>query len=193
MLQCFKRNDFLQEAPPIKKLGLWLCLLCLTTVTVVDGYAKLPNGDGTPAVTGSTETLRHVVYKWLNSNTRQQVVNLYGPIEDWDTSDITNMNYVFWGVDGAGASTFRDYFNADISKWNMSAVITMSNSKLLTQFHQKIFICLASPLQLTVFLFMPLPCCVAFTHAKAFDRDISKWDTHQVTSMNSSTCTKKQC
>jgi surface protein len=177
----------------MKKIGLWFCLLFLTTVTVVDGYDKLPNGDGTTAVTGSTETLRHVVYKWLNSNTRQQVVNLYGPIEDWDTWDITNMNRVFWGVAGAGAgaSTFRDHFNADISKWNMSAVITMSNSKLLTQFHQKKY--LYASLQLTVFLFMPLPCCVAFTHAEAFNHDISTWDTRQVTSMYASTCTKEQC
>jgi surface protein len=193
MLQCLKSKYFLQ-APPLlsfKRVGLWLCLLFFTTVTVVDGYAKLPNGDGTTAVTGSTETLRHVVYKWLNSNTRQEVVDLYGPIEDWDTSDITNMNTVFWGVDGDGASTFRDHFNADISKWNMGAVTKMGNSKLLTQFHQKKY--LYASLQLTVFLFMPLPCCVAFTHAKAFNRDISTWDTRQVTSMYASTCTKEQC
>jgi len=129
MLQS-KKNHFKKSPYRSKKnIGLWLCLLCLTTVTVVDGYTKLPNGDGTKAVVGNPETLRHVVYKWLNSNTRQEVVDLYGPIEDWDTSDITNMNYVFWGADGAGASTFKHHFNADISKWNMGAVTEMSNSK----------------------------------------------------------------
>ena len=142
MLQCLKNNHFLQVPPIVsfKKLlvGLWLCLLFLTTVTVVDGFTKLPNGDGTKAIDGDTETLRHVVYKWLlDGNTRQEVVDLYGPIEDWDTSDITNMNTVFWGVGGDGASTFRNDFNADISKWNMGAVTKMGNSKLLTQFHQK--------------------------------------------------------
>ena len=111
----------------MKKIGFWL--LFFTTVTVVDGYQKLPNGDGTIAVDGKSERLRHVVYKWINSNTRQQIVYLYGPIEDWDTSDITNMDRVFWGADGHGASTFKYQFNADISKWNMGAVMTMSNSK----------------------------------------------------------------
>ena len=126
-------------------MGLWLCLLFLTTVTVVDGYQKLPNGDGTNAVDGNAETLRHAVYKWIRNrdvtecerkgencrtyNTRQQVVTKYGPIEEWDTSLVTNMDRVFWGADGTGASTFKSQFNADISKWFMGAVTTMSNSK----------------------------------------------------------------
>ena len=183
MLQCFKKNHFLQEAPPIKKLGLWLCLLCFTTVTVVDGYAKLPNGDGTTAVTGSTETLRHVVYKWLNSNTRQQVVNLYGPIEDWDTSDITNMNYVFWGADGAGASTFKHDFNADISKWDMSAVTSMTNSKYSNKLKT---LCLFNSRFPFPFPFYGIAFCVAFTHAMAFTCDLSSWDTSKVITMNAS-------
>jgi len=36
-----------------------------------------------------------------------------------------------------------------------------------------------------------LPSCVAFTHAKAFNGDISKWDTSQVTTMNASKCTNR--
>ena len=123
-------------------MGLWLCLLFLTTVTVVDGYANVPNGDGSSSSTGTAGTLRNIVYKWIQNrivtecekgggncrsyNTRQQVVNKYGPIEEWDTSDVTNMNHVFYGR--YSASTFGS-FNADISKWNMGAVITMSNSK----------------------------------------------------------------
>ena len=136
----------------MKKIGLWFCLLFFTTVTVVDGYDKLPDGDGTIAINGNPEKLRHVLYRWINSNTRQQVVNLYGPIEDWDTSDIKNMNNVFRGVDGAGASRFRIYFNADISKWNMGAVTTMSNSKYLLNSTQKNIYTLRL-IQLTVFLF----------------------------------------
>jgi hypothetical protein len=154
MLHSFKNNHFLQSPSirSIKKIGFWLCLFFLTTVTVVDGFTKLPDGDGTKAVKGNTETLRHVVYKWLNSNTRQQVVELYGPIEDWDTSDITNMDSVFWGADGLGASTFKSNFNADISKWNMGAVTTMGNSKYLLNSTQKNIYTLRL-IQLTVFLF----------------------------------------
>jgi hypothetical protein len=153
MLQSLKRNIFfLRPIRSIKKIVLWFCLLFVTTLTVVDGCAKLPDGDGTKAVTGSTETLRHVVYKWINSNTRQEVVNLYGPIEDWDTSDITNMNNVFWGANGVGANAFKHYFNADISKWNMGAVTTMGNSKYLLNSTQKNIYTLRL-IQLTVFLF----------------------------------------
>ena len=158
MLHSFKNNHFGKSPIPkqyrsVKKIGFWLCIFFLTTVTVVDGFTKLPNGDGTIAVDGNTETLRHVVYKWLlDNNKRQQVVDKYGPIEDWDTSDITNMNNVFWGADGVGASTFKHYFNADISKWNMGAVTTMGNSKYLLNSTQKNIYTLRL-IQLTVFLF----------------------------------------
>jgi len=167
MLQCLKNNHFL-NAPPIlsfKKLGLWLCLLFFTTVTVADGYVKLPNGDGTISVHGNTETLRHVVYKWLNSNTQQEVVDLYGPIEYWDTSDITNMKNVFWGADGDGASTFKHHFNADISKWDMSAVTSMTNSKYLHDSTNKQTKCFAY--STNVFLLMPLPSCVSICSRKS--------------------------
>ena len=139
MLQCLKNNHFL-KAPPIKKLklhvGLWLCLLFFTTVTVVDGYAKLPDGDGSRSDTGTAGTLRRAVSDWIAAGgaSDSAVYTTYGPIEDWDTSDVSNMNDVFYGVHLS--ATFGS-FNSDISKWNMSAVTTMSNSKLLTQFHQK--------------------------------------------------------
>ena len=113
----------------MKKICLWFCLLFFTTVTVVDGYDKLPNGDGSSSNTGTAGTLRKVVYNWIAGGTsRSTVVALYGPIEDWDTSEVTNMDNVFYGV--KLASTFGS-FNADISKWNMGAVKTMGNSKYL--------------------------------------------------------------
>ena len=87
------------------------------------GYCtlKLPNGDGTTssqtvAGTFDDDTLRHVVYKWDHEDYRQQTVDLYGPIEDWDVSEVTNMDWVFAG--------FPD-FNADLSKWDTSKVTTM--------------------------------------------------------------------
>ena len=120
----------------MKKICLWFCLLFFTTVTAVDGYDRLPDGDGDSSATGNEETLRRAVSDWIAGGTsRSTVVALYGPIEDWDTSEVTNMDNVFYGV--KLASTFGS-FNADISKWNMGAVKTMGNSKYFSQFHQKI-------------------------------------------------------
>ena len=45
----------------------------------------------------------------------------YGPIASWNTSEIRNMNYLFW--DKAG-------FNEDISRWDVSNV-----SSLLSTFN----------------------------------------------------------
>ena len=145
------KNNFKKKSPIRHRIGFWLCLLFFTTVTVVDGYAKLPNGDGWGSPTGTAGKLRNIVYKWIQNknietcdrknnncimyNTRQQVVNLYGQIQNWDTSLVTNMDHVFYGYNLL--STFGS-FNADISKWNMGAVKTMGNSKYFSQFHQKI-------------------------------------------------------
>jgi hypothetical protein len=151
MLQSLKRNIFfLRPIRSIKKIVLWFCLLFVTTLTVVDGCAKLPDGDGLNSNTGTAGTLRRAVSDWIAGGTpRSTVVALYGPIEDWDTSDVSNMNNVFYGV-GLYA-TFRS-FNADISKWNMGAVTAMSNSKYLLNSTQKNIYTLRL-IQLTVFLF----------------------------------------
>ena len=37
---------------------------------------------------------------------------------------------------------------------------------------------------------MALPSCVAFVHAKAFNGDISKWDTGNVEDMHASKCSQ---
>ena len=127
----------------MKKIGLWLCLLFFTTVTVVDGYDKLPDGDGSDSATGNADTLRRAVSDWIAAGgaSSSTVYKTYGPIEDWDTSDVSNMNRVFYGV--KLYATFQR-FNADISKWNMGAVITMGNSKYLLNSTKK-YMCFDLP------------------------------------------------
>ncbi len=43
---------------------------------------------------------------------------VYDHISDWDTSKVTNMNYLF---------SCREFFNDDVSKWNTSNVVTMES------------------------------------------------------------------
>ena len=88
----------------------------------VEGYAKLPNGDGADSATGTAGTLRRAVSDWIAAGgaSSSTVVATYGPIEDWDVSEVTNMKYVF--------NYFRA-FNADLSKWNTGAVTSMYASK----------------------------------------------------------------
>ena len=87
---------------------------------------RLPNGDGDLSVNAGG--LRGVVSDWIAGGaSKSTVVATYGPIEDWDVSEVTNMRYVFYGGNSAG-STFGS-FNEDLSKWNTGAVTTMYGSK----------------------------------------------------------------
>ena len=85
---------------------------------------SLPNGDGSYGGPGNGYCgtgLSKVICDWLAGGTlKQVVVAKYGEIENWYTSEITNLDAVF-----ARKSTF----NADISKWIVSKVTTMESSK----------------------------------------------------------------
>ncbi len=103
-----------------------LILFC-TLTTVHSGSMPLPNGDGAQTATGNAGTLRRAVSDWIAGGaSRSTVVATYGPIEDWDVSEVTNMKYVFYGYNLA--STFGS-FNADLSNWNTGAVTSMFWSK----------------------------------------------------------------
>jgi surface protein len=93
----------------------WVLLLCLPLNVV--GYDPVPNGDGSYKNTG----LRRVVSDWIAGGTlKDAVVAKYGEIENWSTSEVTNLKYVFYG---------KSSFNADISKWVVSSVTTMYRSR----------------------------------------------------------------
>ena len=107
--------------------------VCPTGMVYLDTFygcvKKLPNGDGASSATGNAGSLRRAVSDWIAAGgaSSSTVVATYGPIEDWDVSEVTNMKYVFYGGNGLG-STFGS-FNADLSKWNTGAVTTMERSK----------------------------------------------------------------
>ena len=103
--------------------------VCPTGMVYLDTFygcvKKLPNGDGANSTTGNAGTLRRAVSDWIaaiaaGGASTSTVVVTYGPIEDWDVSEVTNMQYVFYNFGS---------FNADLSKWNTGAVTTMLGSK----------------------------------------------------------------
>ena len=93
-----------------------------------EAFDKLPNGNfcfslfiddeemGWPCT--DTSSLGGVVAEWeKGGNARVAVVDKYGKIENWDTSDVLSLTNVFVDMDS---------FNEDISKWDTSQVTDMS-------------------------------------------------------------------
>ena len=117
-----QRSPYLIDTSRTSRLRFrQLCLLLLFGgLGVAAGYDKLPNGNASLSGAGGFEGFKQVVSQWVaGASDRQKVKHTYGPIEDWDTSDITDMEHVF--------SDFES-FNADISKWNVSKVEKMNFS-----------------------------------------------------------------
>ena len=85
------------------------------------------------------ESIRAAVRTWRED--REKALDQYGPIEKWNTSSVTNMNYLFseynefdgdisaWDVSNVTDMTYMfkgaKSFSADISGWNVSSVTNM--------------------------------------------------------------------
>ena len=101
--------------------GIKLCftlifLLCTATVEAV-----IPVPDCDPLIGNiRSKGLRKVVDDWIAGGTKRDTVETtYGLIQDWDTSRVTSMYYLFY---------YKYTFNADLSKWNVAEVINMQQS-----------------------------------------------------------------
>ena len=67
----------------------------------------------------TNKTLRRAVKDYLAGGDRKKrIVEKYGEISTWDTSKVTNMEFMF---DGASS------FNQPLNKWNVSKVTDMQN------------------------------------------------------------------
>ena len=101
------------------KLCFTLIFLLLCTATV---EAVIPVPDCDPLTSFSrSKGLRKVVDDWIAGGTKRDTVETtYGLIQDWDTSRVTSMYFLFYNK-----ITFKD---ADISKWNVAEVTTMERS-----------------------------------------------------------------
>ena len=106
-----------------------MLLLPFCLFWVVHGYDPLPSSDGccsdssvcTPCHVQFEQTgeksLGGLVEDWLDTSKKSDVVAKYGPIEDWDVSQVHMMNRVFFK---------KTTFNADISKWAVHRVESFS-------------------------------------------------------------------
>ena len=106
--------------------SLWICVaMLLNMMKSCEAFEKLPNGNGCFSCTDSS-SLGGVVDEWIKGGTaRATVVDKYGEIEIWDTSDVLSMWSVF---------AHKSTFNEDISKWDVSSVTDMFSSTPLSFF-----------------------------------------------------------
>ena len=105
---------------------------------------------------------------WMSNQTSAE--SEYGNISNWDTSNITDMSYLFYTE-----SVNHLYFNDDISNWDVSNVTDMSNMfKDANIFNQPIGNWNTS--NVTDMEGM-------FNSAYSFNQDLSNWNTSNVTNM----------
>ena len=65
------------------------------------------------------DTIRVAVEEYRKKRKKRNVIiKKYGKIEDWNTSEVTDMSRMFWDAHN---------FNQDISKWDVSSVTNMED------------------------------------------------------------------
>ena len=113
------------------------------------------------------------IYSAVNlwCSNRQEALNKYGHINDWNTSSVTNMKSLFGGILWSMCSEFND----DISRWDTSRV---SNMRAMFAY-AKTFNGNISGWNTSNVSSMN----AMFLYAEAFNRDIGDWNTSKVTDM----------
>ena len=122
----------------------------------------------------TTETLRTAVGAWCKD--KESAKEIYGDIENWNTSKVENMSFLF--NDWAGAPIYcstASAFNEDISRWDVTSVTSFYRTFCFAYaFNQDISswkTAHVTNLQNT------------FSHAISFNQDLSSWNTARVTTL----------
>ena len=113
---------------PVKWMPLAVIIVVVSDLLVgADAYAKMP--DGCKGMTWDDRSCdsKKAVDDWIAGGTlKDNVVATYGPIEQWDMSEVTDMKCLFYG---------KGTFTADISNWDVSFVTDMDRSKYIINFN----------------------------------------------------------
>ena len=152
----------------------------------------------TPIPSGEChETTRNCPIKQaVDTYNTSATIALYGLIEEWDTSLVTDMSALFVNL-GQGPLFFQNHdFNEDISKWDVSNVNTMQDMfHGAVEFNADISEWDVSKVDNAIDMFAgatdfnadisewnmsPNQIQMMFHEASAFDQDISKWDFSKV-------------
>ena len=109
----------------------------------------------------NNKTLEEAVKEWLENPYDAQTK--YGPIANWDVSNVENMEYLFCDAES---------FNQDIGKWDVSKVTEMSGMfQGAESFNQDIGLWNVSKVT---------DMSGVFCAAEAFNQDISNWNISSV-------------
>ena len=112
----------------------------------------------------TNETIREAVKDW-NSDSDWAVLK-WGPMEEWDTSQVTDMKYLFYKA---------PFFTADLSRWDVSQVTNMSGVFAdATDFNGDVSTWDVSRVTRMDFMFW---------RATSFTGDVSTWDVSRVKNM----------
>jgi len=138
-------------------MKLFFTLLLFLTTIIVNSQTPITDSNIHDAVNTCLST--HPVTGLCNDSE-------YGPITEWDVSEVTDMSYLF----------FDKYsFNGDISSWNVRNVTDMNSMfNLSRDFNQDISSW--DVRNVTNMRYM-------FRDAGVFNQDISSWDVSNVTNM----------
>ena len=121
----------------------------------------------------------HVVWEaWLDNSSA--ATDVYGPIEGWDVSGVTNMYALFCSYKDCGTKKgLAAGFDSDLSRW-MSARYLICKA---VSIHPSSAV--SSSPSATFFRILTRVCSLleVFYHAEKFDSDVSKWDVAIVTDM----------
>ena len=109
---------YLQEHHRIMPFFSRLAIFVMAATSFVKGQTTptpIPDGGSTPGEPFST--IRSLVRNWCNDIDKQSIITQYGSIEDWDTSQVTDMSNVFRDLSNC---------NPNITDWDTSSVTTFS-------------------------------------------------------------------
>ena len=94
---------------------------------------KLPNGNRESAPTDRVGFLGEIVDDIIGTDSlkKNAAIVKYGLIENWDVSEVTNLQSLFRTTGNAQSDRDRASFNGDISKWQTGKVTNMQERMLI--------------------------------------------------------------